>query len=67
MNGMSYYVVLFDEIQAFRKDDIILEAVFPDLKEDFDHVLNSFANGCFMQDRSEAFIDAVVGLWFSLR
>lgn len=56
-------VVLFDEIETFRDDWIVLELLSSDLEEDFDHVLNSFLDPTLVQDGTEGFEDTVVGLW----
>ena len=59
-------VVLLDEVESLGDDGVVLVLVLADLEEDFDHVLHALVDAGLVEDRAEALVDAVVGLWARL-
>ena len=55
-------LVLFDQVESFRDDWVVLELVPPDLEQNLNHILNPLVDRPFMQDSSESLKDSVVRL-----
>lgn len=53
-------VLLFDEIETFGNDRVVLVFVLADLEQDFDHVLDPLVDPTLVQDGAESIENPVV-------